>query len=73
MTNKIRLLIADDHEVVRSGLKNMLAGTEVKVVGEVATGAGGRQVRLGQRGGRGTVGHPHARRRRPDRPGTNQA
>ena len=39
MTNKIRLLIADDHEVVRSGLKSMLTGTEVKVVGEVATGA----------------------------------
>ena len=39
MTNKIRLLIADDHEVVRSGLKTMLTGTEVKVVGEVATGA----------------------------------
>ena len=39
MTNKIRLLIADDHEVVRSGLKTMLANTEVKVVGEVATGA----------------------------------
>ena len=37
--NKIRLLIADDHEVVRSGLKSMLAGTEVKVVAEVATGA----------------------------------
>src|SRR5512139_4090799 len=40
MSNKIRLLIADDHEVVRSGLKSMLAGTEVKVVGEVSTGAG---------------------------------
>ena len=39
MTNKIRLLIADDHEVVRSGLKTMLAGTEAKVVGEVSTGA----------------------------------
>ena len=37
--NKIRLLIADDHEVVRSGLKTMLAGTEVKVVAEVASGA----------------------------------
>ncbi|MEN6448997.1 MAG: response regulator transcription factor [Thermoguttaceae bacterium] len=34
----IRLLIADDHEVVRSGLKGMLAGTEIKVVGEVANG-----------------------------------
>src|SRR3972149_6138341 len=39
MSNKIRLLIADDHEVVRSGLKTLVAGTEVKVVGEVATGA----------------------------------
>jgi len=37
--NKIRLLIADDHEVVRCGLKSMLAGTEVKVVAEVSTGA----------------------------------
>ena len=39
MTNKIRLLVADDHEVVRSGLKSMFAGTEIKVVGEVSTGA----------------------------------
>jgi DNA-binding NarL/FixJ family response regulator len=39
MTNKIRLLIADDHEVVRSGLKTLVAGTEVKVVAEVSTGA----------------------------------
>ena len=36
--SKIRLLIADDHEVVRSGLKSLLAGTEIKVVAEVATG-----------------------------------
>ena len=36
--SKIRLLIADDHDVVRSGLKSMLEGTEIKVVGEVATG-----------------------------------
>ena len=39
MTNKIKLLIADDHEVVRSGLKTLLAGTEVKIVAEAATGA----------------------------------
>ena len=38
-TNKIRLLIADDHEVVRSGLKSLLAGTEVKIVVELSTGA----------------------------------
>jgi DNA-binding NarL/FixJ family response regulator len=34
----IRLLIADDHEMVRSGLKGMLAGTEIKVVAEAGTG-----------------------------------
>jgi DNA-binding NarL/FixJ family response regulator len=36
--SKIRLLIADDHDVVRSGLKSMLGGTDIKVVGEAATG-----------------------------------
>ena len=35
---KIRLLIADDHEVVRSGLKGMLAGTEIQIVAAVASG-----------------------------------
>lgn len=33
----IRLLIADDHEVVRSGLKSLVAGTEIQVVAEAAT------------------------------------
>ena len=36
--SKIRLLIADDHDVVRSGLKSMLEGTDIKVVGEATTG-----------------------------------
>jgi DNA-binding NarL/FixJ family response regulator len=36
--SKISLLIADDHEVLRSGVKAMLAGTEIKVIAEVATG-----------------------------------
>ncbi|HEX3658145.1 MAG TPA: response regulator transcription factor [Pirellulales bacterium] len=34
----IRLLIADDHQVVRSGIKSLMAGTEIEVVGEAATG-----------------------------------
>src|SRR5688500_1572452 len=33
----IRLLIVDDHELVRNGLKAMVAGTEIAVVGEAAT------------------------------------
>jgi len=36
--HKIRLLVCDDQEVVREGVKAMLAGTEIKVVGEVGTG-----------------------------------
>jgi DNA-binding NarL/FixJ family response regulator len=34
----IKLLIADDHEVVRTGLKSLVAGTDIKVVAEAATG-----------------------------------
>jgi DNA-binding NarL/FixJ family response regulator len=34
----IKILVADDHEVVRSGLKSMLHGTDIKIVGEAATG-----------------------------------
>ncbi len=36
--DKIKVLIADDHEVVRCGLKTLLAETEVDVVAEVSTG-----------------------------------
>jgi DNA-binding NarL/FixJ family response regulator len=35
---KINLLIADDHPVARSGIKGVLAGTEIHVVAEVADG-----------------------------------
>jgi DNA-binding NarL/FixJ family response regulator len=34
----IKILIADDHEVVRSGLKTLLADTDVEVMAEVSTG-----------------------------------
>jgi DNA-binding NarL/FixJ family response regulator len=34
----IKLLIADDHEVVRSGLKSLLSSTDIKIVAEAATG-----------------------------------
>ena len=35
--DKIRLLVADDHEMIRGGVKAMLAGTEIKVTAEAAT------------------------------------
>jgi DNA-binding NarL/FixJ family response regulator len=34
----IKVVIADDHEVVRRGLVSLLSGSDVKVVGEAATG-----------------------------------
>lgn len=34
----IKLVVADDHEVVRKGLVSMLAGSEIKVVGEASNG-----------------------------------
>jgi len=40
MNDKVKLLIADDHEVVRSGLRAMLADSDIDVVAEVATGEG---------------------------------
>ena len=35
---KINVLLADDHEVIREGVKSMLEGSEVNVVAEAATG-----------------------------------
>jgi DNA-binding NarL/FixJ family response regulator len=35
---KIRLLVADDHELVRCGLKGLLAGTKIDVVAGVPSG-----------------------------------
>ena len=34
----IKILIADDHDVARSGLKSFLEGTDIKVVAEASTG-----------------------------------
>lgn len=42
----IRLLIADDHLVVRTGLKSLVASTEIEVIGEASSG--GECVRLAE-------------------------
>ena len=34
----VKILIADDHEVVRSGLKSLLGNTDIKIVAEATTG-----------------------------------
>jgi DNA-binding NarL/FixJ family response regulator len=34
----IRVLVADDHEVVRSGLVSLLAGTDIEIVGQAGSG-----------------------------------
>ena len=35
----ISLLIVDDHEVVRAGLKSLLQGTDIRIVAEADNGA----------------------------------
>jgi DNA-binding NarL/FixJ family response regulator len=42
----IKIVIADDHEVVRSGLKSMLAGTDIKIVAEASTGEAAAKLAL---------------------------
>ena len=34
----IKILIADDHDLVRNGLKTLLANTDIEVAAEVASG-----------------------------------
>jgi DNA-binding NarL/FixJ family response regulator len=34
----IKVLVADDHEIVRTGLKSLLADTDIKVVAEATRG-----------------------------------
>ncbi len=48
MATKIRLLVADDHEMVRLGLKSLLEGTEIEVAAEAASGEEAVRVALSQ-------------------------
>jgi CheY-like chemotaxis protein len=34
----VRLLVADDHQVIRTGLASLLAGSDIEIVAEAATG-----------------------------------
>ncbi len=43
------LLIADDHEVVRSGVASLLKGSDVRIVGQAATGEEAVRLALEQR------------------------
>ncbi len=57
----IKLLIADDHEVVRYGLRSLMADTDIEIVAEATTGEQAIQMAMERRPGRRAVGHPHAR------------
>ncbi len=43
----IRMLVCDDHEVIRTGLASLLTGSDIEIVGEAATGKDA--VRLAQK------------------------
>jgi DNA-binding NarL/FixJ family response regulator len=45
---KVHLLIADDQDMLRCGVKALVAGTEIKVVAEAATGQTAIQLSLHQ-------------------------
>jgi DNA-binding NarL/FixJ family response regulator len=46
--HKIQILVADDHEMLRLGVKALLAGTEIKVVAEATTGQAAAKLALGK-------------------------
>ena len=41
--NELRLVIADDHDLFRTGLRNLLADQGLEIAGEASTGAEARQ------------------------------
>ena len=43
---KVRLLVVDDQEVIRSGVKSLLVGTEIHVVAEAATSQAATELAL---------------------------
>ena len=43
---KLQLLVADDHEMVRCGVKALVTGTEIRVVAEAASGQAAVQLAL---------------------------
>lgn len=45
----IKLLIADDHEVVRCGLRSLLAGADIEIVAEATTGEQAIQLAMEKR------------------------
>jgi len=49
LTMPIKLLIADDHEVVRIGLKSLFAGTDIKIAAEASTGEAAVKLALKQK------------------------
>ena len=60
----VRLLIADDHEVVRQGLASLLAGTDVEIIGRGKPSERSRRAWPTGTARRGAAGHSHDGRRR---------
>ena len=50
----LRVLIVDDHDLFRTGLRNLLEEQGIQIVGEAASGA--EAVRIVRAGGRLTLG-----------------
>ncbi len=65
MTQAIRLMIADDHAIMREGLKQIfLLDDGIKVVGEAADGGRGAGTAARRRRGSAAAGYLYARHQR---------
>ena len=60
-TPKIRLLVADDQEMVRHGVKALLGGTEIKIMAEAASGQAAVKLAQEKDFDSGAAGRLHAR------------
>ena len=68
----VRLLIADDHEVVRPGLASLLAGTDVEIIGEASHPSEAVEMANRHKPDVALLGHSHDGRRRRRADGAEQ-
>ncbi len=67
----VKVLVADDHEVVRRGLASLLSGTDIKIVAEAKSGDEAVKLTKKAQTRCGFAGHSHARLRWIGSPGKN--
>ncbi len=67
----IKVLVADDHEVVRTGIVSLFKDTDIKVVAEASCGCDAIKMANKLKPDVVLLGYSHARHGRPGSSGTN--